>query len=97
MNFTSEFSHEMSHLIDASLLKIDHCLGQLNDEQIWWRPGEGQNSIGNLLLHMCGNLRQWAIVPLTDGEDQRDRAAEFQRPTMKLAELKERLGLDFDY
>jgi hypothetical protein len=44
-------------LADA-LTKIKHCLDQLSDEQVWWRPKSSLNSIGNLILHLCGNLRQ---------------------------------------
>lgn len=57
--------------------KIRHCLQQLDDEQIWWRPAEEQNSIGNLLLHLTGNLRQWLVSGLGNGDDARNRPAEF--------------------
>ena len=40
---------------------IRHCVGQLDDAQVWWRPDERMNSIGNLLLHLAGNVRQWII------------------------------------
>ncbi|MFO0960373.1 MAG: DUF1572 family protein [Isosphaeraceae bacterium] len=56
---------------------IHHCLRQLDDDQVWWRPNEGMNSIGNLLLHLAGNLRQ-RIVSFIGGEpDTRDRPSEF--------------------
>src|SRR5262249_464450 len=42
--------------------RIQHCLGQLDDRQVWWRPQEAMNSIGNLLLHLCGNVRQWLVA-----------------------------------
>ncbi|HEX5111880.1 MAG TPA: DUF1572 family protein, partial [Saprospiraceae bacterium] len=35
------------------------CLDKITNEQIWWRPNETSNSIGNLVLHLCGNVRQW--------------------------------------
>jgi hypothetical protein len=46
-----------AHELDSALKRINHCLGQLNDEQVWRRSQPGLNSIGNLILHLCGNLR----------------------------------------
>jgi hypothetical protein len=72
--------------------KIGHCLGQLNDGQVWWRPREGMNSIGNLLLHLCGNVRQWVIDGVRDTPDARDRAREFaERGPIPRDELLRRL------
>jgi uncharacterized damage-inducible protein DinB len=68
-----------SDLLDQSMIKICHCLAQLTEDQIWWRPEPGLNSIGNLCLHVCGNLRQWGIVPLTGTEDTRQREEEFSK------------------
>jgi len=56
---------------------IRHCLGQITDEQIAWRPKESLNSIGNLLLHLCGNVRQWIISGVGGEPDVRDRPEEF--------------------
>ena len=39
-----------------SFERIESCLLALSDEQIWWRGAEMQNSIANLMLHLCGNL-----------------------------------------
>ena len=57
--------------------KIEHCLAQLDDQQVWWRPQEEMNAIGNLLLHLAGNLGQWIVAGVGDSEDTRDRPAEF--------------------
>lgn len=65
------------HLLDEAMLKVENCLEQLDDDQVWWRPNDGLNSIGNLLLHMSGNLRQWGIDGVTQNDDQRDRESEF--------------------
>ncbi len=44
-------------LITADYLpKIERCLDRLSDADIWWRPNEASNSIGNLILHLCGNV-----------------------------------------
>ena len=80
------------HLAEDFLPKIERCLGQLTDEQIWWRANEQSNSIGNLLLHLSGNVRQWIVCGLGDATDSRDRDSEFaQRTRIPRAELFERL------
>jgi uncharacterized damage-inducible protein DinB len=72
------------------LPKIERCLEQLTDEQIWYRPNEASNSIGNLVLHLCGNARQWIVAGLGNIPDRRDRDSEFsQREVIPRAELVE--------
>ena len=68
--------------------KIERCLEKLTDEQIWWRANEESNSIGNLILHLCGNARQWIIAGVGSQPDNRVRDAEFaQRETISRDEL----------
>lgn len=70
------------------LPKIERCLEQLSDEQIWWRANEQSNSVGNLLLHVCGNARQWIVCGLGSQPDTRTRDAEFaRRESLERAEL----------
>ena len=64
-------------LQDEYLPKIERCLERLTDEQIWWRPNPECNSIGNLLLHLSGNARQWIVSGLGGATDERQRQAEF--------------------
>lgn len=59
------------------LPRITKCLAQLSPEQIWWRPNEASNSVGNLVLHLTGNVRQWIIAGLGGGPDVRQRDREF--------------------
>lgn len=59
------------------LPRILHCLEQLTPEQIWWRPNEASNSVGNLALHLTGNVRQWIISGLGGAPDIRQRDREF--------------------
>src|SRR5688572_13217335 len=74
------------------LPKIERCLERLNDEQIWWRANEESNSIGNLVLHLCGNARQWIVCGLGSAPDKRIRDAEFaQRDALPRAHLLELL------
>jgi uncharacterized damage-inducible protein DinB len=49
----------------------------LTEEQVWWRPNEASNSIGNLILHLNGNVRQWLVDSFNGTDDGRDRPAEF--------------------
>jgi hypothetical protein len=51
-----------AHELDSALDRIKHCLVQLTDDQVWHRSQPGLNSIGNLILHLCGNLRQWVVA-----------------------------------
>ena len=75
-----------------ALDRIKHCVGQLSDEQVWWRSHPEMNSIGNLILHLCGNVRQWIISGIGGEEDKRHRQAEFDdRASYTRAELLERL------
>jgi uncharacterized damage-inducible protein DinB len=76
------------HLVEDFLPKIERCLERLTDEQIWWRANSQSNSVGNLLLHLSGNARQWIVGGLGGAPDARDRDAEFaQRETIPRAEL----------
>jgi hypothetical protein len=68
---------EARAVLDRCLIKIRHCVEQLSDEQLWWRPNESMNSIGNLVLHLSGNLRQWIVSGLGGRADVRNRPAEF--------------------
>jgi uncharacterized damage-inducible protein DinB len=84
-------------LSNEYLPKIERCLAQLTDEQIWWRPNEDSNSIGNLLLHLSGNARQWIVCGLGGEVDQRERQAEFdERRMVARAELLARIKTTVD-
>ena len=57
--------------------RIGDCAGRLNDDQVWMRGSETENAVGNLILHLCGNLRQWIIAGIGGASFTRDRDAEF--------------------
>ncbi|NND76839.1 MAG: DUF1572 family protein [Flavobacteriales bacterium] len=77
---------------DEGIERILNCLDLLSDEQIWFRSNENSNSIGNLILHLNGNVRQWIFSGLLDEKDTRDRPMEFaQRETIFKEKLKEKL------
>jgi uncharacterized damage-inducible protein DinB len=70
------------------LPRILKCLEELSDEDIWWRAHETDNSIGNLLLHLSGNIRQWIMCGLGGAPDTRNRSSEFsERKLIPRAEL----------
>ena len=56
---------------------IVRCLSLLTEKEIWWRPNAASNSAGNLVLHLCGNVRQWIISGLGGAPDLRVRDREF--------------------
>jgi uncharacterized damage-inducible protein DinB len=77
--------------------RISVCLSQLNEEQIWARGSENENAVGNLVLHLSGNVRQWIISGAGNRPDTRDRDAEFAaRGGLPKAALEERLRLTVD-
>jgi len=72
--------------------RIDDCLGRLSDEQIWRRDAENENAVGNLVLHLCGNLGQWIGHGVAGRPDTRRRAEEFtERGPLPAGELRRRL------
>jgi uncharacterized damage-inducible protein DinB len=72
--------------------RIARCLEQLSDDDVWWRPNEASNSIGNLVLHLMGNARQWIVHGVGGAPDIRKRQEEFDRRVpLSKAELLERL------
>lgn len=80
-------------LITADYLpKIERCLGRLSDTDIWWRPNETSNSIGNLILHLCGNVTMWIVGGVGSLPFERNRQREFdERTAIPAAELRSRL------
>lgn len=64
-------------LVEVYPPRIARCLKLLSEEEIWWRPNHASNSVGNLILHLQGNVRQWIISGLSGQMDIRDREREF--------------------
>src|SRR5260370_23651026 len=92
-NAARAFIENARHFLSAEYLpKIERCLEQLNDDQIWWRANPESNSIGNLVLHLCGNARQWILAGLGGQMDNRQRDTEFaQTDVISRSELLETL------
>jgi hypothetical protein len=86
-----EFSR--AKLLEQYWPRMKNCVESLADQQVWWRPNENSNSIGNLMLHLNGNVTQWIIAPFNRLQDKRDRPAEFsKREGVSRAELIATLG-----
>ncbi|HVF54900.1 MAG TPA: DinB family protein [Pyrinomonadaceae bacterium] len=80
------------YLTSVYLPKIERCLEELTDEDVWRRANPESNSIGNLLLHIDGSTRMWIISGVGSAPDRRDRQQEFaERSRIRRAELIERL------
>ena len=82
-----------SEELDAALGRIAHCVNQLSDAQVWWRPRPDMNAIGNLMLHLAGNVKQYVVSGVGGEPDDRDRPGEFAtRQPIPGAELLRRLS-----
>jgi len=70
-----EFSR--NKLLEQYWPRLRACVEPLTLDQVWWRPNQASNSIGNLILHLNGNVGQWLVASFNKLEDRRDRPAEF--------------------
>lgn len=64
-------------LLEESIPRLRACLERLSEEDIWYRPNARSNSVGNLVLHLAGNVRQWLGSGLGKLPDERQRSGEF--------------------
>ena len=85
-----------SAVLDTARIRLSHdypmqigaCLDALDDEQVWWRPNEDVNAVGNLVLHLCGSNHFYLDHVFSGRELRRDRDAEFAaRRTHSRAQL----------
>ena len=72
-----EFKEQIAYRLDESIRMLAISFEQLEENDIWKRHNEVSNSIGNLMVHLCGNIRQYGIASLGNVIDTRDRNAEF--------------------
>jgi hypothetical protein len=90
-----EFSRHK--LLEQYWPRLRKTVEALSLEQIWWRPNAASNSIGNLILHLNGNVWQWLVASFNALEDQRDRPAEFSATgDLAAADLLARLAGTMD-
>src|SRR5689334_19334409 len=84
--------HSRRLLTSSYLPRIEQAVAGLSDENIWWRANAGSNSIGNLVLHLAGNLRQWIVSGVGGAADVRRRQEEFDaQGSLSSADLLARL------
>lgn len=72
-----QFISASLHFLRWNLERIATCLATLTEEQVWQRPNQHSNSIGNQLLHLDGNINQWLLNGIGGRHDGRQREAEF--------------------
>ena len=90
---TQEYSRAMVAELNEAIAMIGHCIGQLSEQQLWWRPNDSMNSIANLILHLSGNVRQWIVSGVGGVPDTRVRQQEFdQRGGASAESLRVLLG-----
>jgi|SRR5271167_3072901 len=82
------FSHDRLQLLAS---RIVDCVGRLSNEQVWARGSADENSIGNLVLHLCGNVQQWIVSGVGGEPSVRDRDSEFAARGGNARELQRRL------
>ena len=91
-DFLEEFISTAINHIDENTGKLKVCLNEFEEADVWRRPNEHSNSVGNLVLHLCGNIRQWVISSLGNIEDTRQREKEFAADSgYSKSELTEKL------
>jgi len=76
--------------------RIETCLGKLTPEQIWTRGHDNENAVGNLVLHLAGNVRQWILHGVGGQPDVRQRDTEFAARELETEELRRRLRSTVD-
>src|ERR1700704_5587942 len=77
-NVSQAFLDNARELLKEEYLpKLERCVERLTDEQVWGRPNDESNSIGNLLLHLSGNAGQWIVSGFGGTPDERRRQTEF--------------------
>lgn len=84
-----EFKRRME---EESLMRINACLDFMTEDHIWYSPNENVNSVGNLVLHLCGNITQYILSTLGENKDDRERNLEFSsHKSHNRKELKEKI------
>jgi uncharacterized damage-inducible protein DinB len=77
MGITNEFIEQSIIRLNENIPRIEKCLNELSEDEIWQKPNESSNSIGNLILHINGNTTQYIISSIGHNADKRNRDEEF--------------------
>jgi len=81
MSVESEFLNFSAEKLTQLLKRIETCVDRLTPEQLWTRGSDHENAVGNLMLHLAGNVRQWILAGVGGAPDHRDRDREFAART----------------
>jgi uncharacterized damage-inducible protein DinB len=76
-SIAQEFIAQAIFRMEENSPRIKKCLDRLSEDQVWQKPNGSSNSIGNLILHLCGNITQYILSSLGNIKDQRARDLEF--------------------
>lgn len=95
--FAQEFLSEIKfRIFEEGLKRIVICIDQLSEDHVWWRPNDNSNAIGNQVLHLEGNIRQYIMHGVGRHDDVRQRDSEFelsQKDDYSKDTLKEKIEL----
>jgi hypothetical protein len=81
MTLAADLLTSAADKLAENLDRIESCLTELPADRLWARDSENENAIGNLLLHLAGNVRQWILSGIGAAPDGRDRPSEFSTRT----------------
>lgn len=73
----NEFKHHATLRMDENIPRIEKCLALLSEDEVWHKPNANLNSVGNLILHLSGNITQYIISSIGGEDDNRVRDEEF--------------------
>ncbi|MEN1783979.1 MAG: DinB family protein [Bacteroidota bacterium] len=92
--FQEEFVQSCRYRMEESLRMVRIAMESLTEEQVWQRPNTSLNSVGNLILHLCGNMTQYGLASLNNDPDDRNRDLEFSTiGGLSKSELLEKLTI----
>lgn len=77
MTIEREFLDQSILRLNENTPRIETCLNLLTEDEVWQKPNNSSNSIGNLIVHLCGNITQYIISSLGESKDTRNRDMEF--------------------
>ena len=77
MDWAEEFKSQSAMRLQENIPRIEKCFAELKHQEIWFSPNKQSNSIGHLILHLCGNITQYIHSSLGGDKDQRQRDLEF--------------------
>ena len=92
-SLTAEFIDQSIRRLQENTPKVQKCLLELTEQEVWQRPNPSSNSMGNIVLHLCGNITQYILSSLGQTNDIRERDKEFSaQGGYTKAELFEKLN-----